>query len=82
MDDTNTERSRTHLVVGTSTSNKDLDTRVDELLLVLFQSANDALECRSDIGEVGDTTTDDENLALRTRGTTGDQVDCERVSRQ
>ena len=48
---------------------------VDERSLVLFEGADDALKSRGDICEVGDTTTNDENLALRVRGATGHQID-------
>ncbi len=46
----------------------------DEARLVLLQSTNDALECRSDIREIGNTTTDNENLALSVRCSTGHEV--------
>lgn len=52
---------------------------VDERSLVLFEGADDALESRGDVCEVGDTTTNDENLALRVRGATGHQIDWKNV---
>jgi hypothetical protein len=38
---------------------------VDELILVLLESTNDTLKGGGDIGEVGNTTTYNENLAIR-----------------
>lgn len=52
---------------------------VDERSLVLFEGADDALESRGNVCEVGDTTTNDENLALRVRGATGHQIDWKNV---
>ena len=40
-----------------------------------FQRLDDALECSSDVGEVGDTTSDDEDLAVWTGRWSSDQVD-------
>jgi hypothetical protein len=37
---------------------------VDELVVVLLESTNDTLEGSSDIGEVGNTTTNNENFAI------------------
>ena len=65
----------TFLVVGTATADEDLDGVVDELVLVFLERTDDALEGSSDVGEVGDTTTNDEDLAIRVRSTTGDEVD-------
>lgn len=70
-----THSLETLLVVGTTTADEDLDFVVDELVLVLLESTNDALEGSSDVGEVGDTTTDDEDLAVGARGATGNEVD-------
>ena len=50
---------------------------VDQRGLVLLESTDDALESRCDVGEVGDTTADDQNLAIRVRLATSDQVNCE-----
>jgi hypothetical protein len=50
---------------------------VDQGGLVLLESADDALESRCDVGEVGDTTADDQDLAIRVRFATSDQVNCE-----
>jgi hypothetical protein len=50
---------------------------VDQGGLVLLESADDALESCSDVGEVGDTTADDQDLALRVRFSTSDQIDCQ-----
>jgi hypothetical protein len=54
----------TLLVVGTSTTNPDLHLVLDEEGCNFSQSADDTLECRGDVGEVGNTTTDEEHLAL------------------
>lgn len=63
------------LVVGSSATNKDANLVLLELVLVLLERLDDALEGRSDVGEVGDTSTDDEELALRVGGATGHEVD-------
>ena len=65
----------TLLVVGTATTNEDLDLMSNELVLVLLEGADDSLEGRSDVGEVGDTTTNDENLAIGTGSAAGEEVD-------
>ncbi len=52
---------------------------INERSLVLFKSADDALESGGDVCEVGDTATNDENLALRVRGATGHQIDWKNV---
>lgn len=64
----------TFLVVGTTSSNEDSDLVSDQSLSVLFESLDDTLEGSSNVGEVGNTTTDDEDLALRVRSTSSDQV--------
>ena len=40
-----------------------------------FESTDYAFEGSSDVGEIGDTTTDDEDFALRVRCTMCDQID-------
>ena len=62
------------LVVGTTTADEDLDGVVGELVLVFVERTDDALEGSSNVGEVGDTTTNDEDLAVGVRSTTGDEV--------
>ena len=47
------------LVVGAATTDEDADLVVDEGALVLLQGTNDALEGGCDVGEVGNTTTND-----------------------
>ena len=54
--------------------NKDLDAVADQETLVLLQSADNSLECCGDVGEVGDTITDDEDLAVRMRLAASHQV--------
>jgi hypothetical protein len=65
----------TFLVVGTTTADEDLDRVVDKLVLVCLECTDDALEGSGDVGEVGDTTNDDEDLAIGVRSATGDEVD-------
>jgi hypothetical protein len=65
----------TFLVVRASTTNKYFDLVRDQLVLELLESANDSLKGRSDVGEVGDTTTDDEDFAFGVGCATGDKVD-------
>ena len=55
---------QTFLPVGAGTSHPDLSIVLVQLLGVLTERTNDTLESRRDVGEVGDTTTDEENLAL------------------
>jgi hypothetical protein len=68
-------RLETLLIVWTTTTDEDLDTVADKLVLVLLEGTDDTLEGSSDVGEVGNTTTDDEDLALGTRGSTSDEID-------
>jgi len=65
----------TLLVVRASTTNEDFDLVRDQLVLEFLESADDSLEGRSNVGKVGDTSTDDEDLAFRVRRATGDKVD-------
>ena len=65
----------TLLVVGATTADEDPDLVVDEGALVLLEGADDTLEGGSDVGEVGDTTTDDEELAVGARSPASDEVD-------
>jgi hypothetical protein len=48
---------------------------VDELVLEFFEGTYDALEGGSDVGEVGNTSTDDEDLALGVGGTASNEID-------
>lgn len=66
---------QTLLIIGSATSDEDLDFMCLYFLLVLLEGANDALESRRNIREIGNTTADDENLAIRARSATCDQVD-------
>ena len=66
----------TLLVVGSTTTDVDADLVVGERRLVLLEGTNDTLESGSDVGEVGDTTTNDEDFALWVRLAASDQVDC------
>lgn len=55
----------TLLVVWSGTTNPDLDLMLDELWSILADGLDDTLEGRSNVGEVGNTTSDKEHLALR-----------------
>jgi len=48
----------------------------DQLTLQLFEGTDGALEGGSDIGKVGNTTTNDEDLALGVVSSARDEVDC------
>ena len=52
----------TLLVVGTTTTNVDLDLVSDERSLVLLERTDDTLEGCRDVREVGNTTTNDQAL--------------------
>lgn len=69
----------TLLVVGATTADENADGMVNERSPVLLKSADDALESRGDVCEVGDATTNDEDLTLRVRIATGHQIDCENM---
>lgn len=55
---------KTLLVVGTSTTNPDLHLVLVEDGSNLTQGADDTLECGGDVGEVGNTTTNEQHLAV------------------
>jgi hypothetical protein len=54
----------TLLVVGTSTSDPDLDVVLNQLSGIVSEGSDDTLEGAGNVGEVGNTTADEENLAL------------------
>lgn len=54
----------TFLPVGAGTADPDLGVVLQQLLGILADGANDALERRCHVGEIGDTTADEEDLAL------------------
>ena len=64
----------TLLVVGSSTTDKDLDLVGDQLVPELLEGADDTLEGGSNIGEVSNTSTDDEELSLGVRSAAGDEI--------
>ena len=65
------------LVVGTSTTDPDLNLVFVQNGGDVTESANDTLESRGDVGEVSDTTTDEEDLAVGVGGGAEHQVkDC------
>ena len=66
----------TFLVVGSTSTNKDLDRVSDQLTLELLEGTDDALEGGSDVGKVGNTTTNDEDFALGVGSSASDEVDC------
>ena len=45
------------------------------MVLELLESADNPFEGNSDIGKIGNTTTDDEELSLRVRRAKDDKVD-------
>jgi hypothetical protein len=62
------------LVVGTSTADPDGDLVLVELTCNFTDSLNDTLEGGSHVGEVGNTTTDEQNLTLRVLRSTEHEV--------
>lgn len=70
-----THSLETLLIVRTSTSHPDLDVVSNETLLVLLKGSDDTLESGSNVGEVGSTTTDDEDLTFGVRSASGHKVD-------
>ena len=64
----------TLLVVGAYATHEDLDLVVDELALELLEGADDTLEGGCNIGEVGNASSNDENLALGVRSAASNQV--------
>ena len=64
----------TLLVVGASAADPDLDVVLDEERSNLTEGTNDTLEGRGNVGEVGNTTTNEENLALGVHGSTEHEV--------
>lgn len=65
----------TFLVVRSTTTNEDADLVELKSTLVLLEGRDDTLEGGSDVGEVGNTSTDEEELAFGVGGTAGDEVD-------
>lgn len=65
----------TLLVVGSTATNEDADLVLLDAVLELLEGSDDTLEGSGDVGEVGDTTTDEEDLALGVRSTAGHEVD-------
>jgi hypothetical protein len=67
--------SETLLIVRASSSNKDFDLVKYQLVLELLESADNTLEGPSNVGKIGDTSTNEENFSLGVRRATGDKVD-------
>jgi hypothetical protein len=65
----------TLLVVGTGTTDPDLDVVLVELGGVVAESLDDTLEGAGDVGEVGNTTSDEQDLALVRHGRAEHQVE-------
>lgn len=63
------------LVVGTGTTDPDLDLVLEQGGAVLPQSTDNTLESRCDVGEVSNTTTDEEDLALLGERSTEHEVE-------
>lgn len=51
-------------------------------MLEFLEGSDDSLEGGSDIGEVGDTSTDDEEFSLRVRSSSSHEVDYRRQSKE
>jgi hypothetical protein len=66
---------QTLLVVGTSTADPDLDLVLNQDGGELADGANDTLESGGNVGEVGNTTTDEEDLALGVGGGAQHQIE-------
>ena len=65
---------QTLLVVGTGTANPNLDLVLNQDGGELADGANDTLEGGGNVGEIGNTTTDEEDLALGVGGGAQHQV--------
>lgn len=65
----------TLLVVGAGTADPNLDLVLVELLGVVAEGADDTLECAGDVGEVGNTTTNEEDLALVGQGSAEHEIE-------
>jgi hypothetical protein len=65
---------QTLLVVGASTADPDLDVVLDKERSDLTKGTDDTLESGGDVGEVGNTTTDEQDLALGVYGSTEHEV--------
>lgn len=65
---------KTLLVVGTGTTNPDLNVVLNQLSSVVAQGTDDTLEGAGNVGEVGNTTTNEQNLALVAQGSAEHQV--------
>ena len=53
-----------YLVVGTPSPDEDLDFKLLKLFLESLESRDDSLEGCSNVGEVGNSTADDQHFAL------------------
>jgi hypothetical protein len=76
-----THSFKSFLVVGTTSSNEDADFVGLKSTLVLLESANDTFKGGSDVGEVGNTSSDDEDLSILSGSASGDEVDWKRQIR-
>jgi hypothetical protein len=65
----------TLLVVGTSTTNPDLDVVLDKEACDLAEGLDDTLEGRGNVGEVGNSPTDEQDLALGVLRSTEHEVE-------
>ena len=65
----------TLLVVGASTADPDLDVVLNKERSDLTEGADDTLEGGGNVGEVGNTTTNEEDLALGVHGSTEHEVE-------
>lgn len=69
-----TRSLETLLVVGTTTTNKEVDGVADGLLPVLFESADNAFEDSSNVSKVGNTATNDRNFVIKAWFATSNEV--------
>lgn len=64
------------LIIRSTSSNEDSDLVLLKLMLVFLERSDDSLEGRSDVGEVGNSSTDDEDLSFFVGRSTSHQIDC------
>lgn len=65
------------MVVGSTTTNEDANLVELETSLVLLESRDDTLESSGNVGEVGNTSSDEEEFAFGVGSTSSHEIDCE-----
>jgi len=73
-----THSLETFLVVGSTTTNEDANLVELKTSLVLLEGRDDTLESSGNVGEVGNTSSDEEKLAFGVGSTTSHKIDCGR----